>query len=392
MQTNCVVQGETAIGFEDVYCKTLVIPEGVTVIKSGAFRDYYGLEEVVFPSTLQMIGSGAFENCTNLKYVSLPFEMSELGIGVFAGCVNLIFVDLLFTQIRIIPENAFFKCKSLQGVFLSNDIERICKNAFLGCRSLAYFYTPNKLKVFECIPCSKFLDLIWIPDSVIHMEDVEWHTFENTQFVLSQNQYDRFKLVLPRTATINCEEYTNQNIRKLQELTWTNKILDNIIVMLNDSTKHLPIILKVNEEMVLCLQNKPSKIQISKIIFSDVDKIYDITTTVTFKRSREYYYKRTEFEGMQNTFGSGFTKLHQWEMFELYCANHNSLYKSLKSPQSKNDHMWTIEIEYVNGNKIEYASNKFDNEEYLILLDCFGEYLATPPENTEGYSTTNEIW
>jgi hypothetical protein len=49
--------------------ENIVIPEGVEVIESSAFRDCKGLKKVALPSTLRRIERWAFVNCTGLATV-----------------------------------------------------------------------------------------------------------------------------------------------------------------------------------------------------------------------------------------------------------------------------------------------------------------------------------
>ena len=378
MSTNCILTNQIAVGFKDVYCKTLVIPEGVISIKNGAFRDYYGLEEVIFPSTLVEIGARAFENCTNLKYISLPFEVSNLGIDVFAGCHNLICADLLYTQIRVIPDSAFSGCKSLEGVFLPDSVERICKNAFLSCDKLTYVYTPKQLKIFECIPKSKLLSLISIPNEVIHIEDISLYSFENTEFILSQHQFNRFYNALPASAKIHIDNsYSNINRLELI-LEQQSNLMDYVINSLSisslndDNASYIGAYL----EMVKCMCNCPSKIEISKIKFYDNYIEHDIITTITFEK-KEYHYHQIKSGVMNNTVRHGPIDQQRWKEFEVLCASDTSLYKQSYPLSDEYKHFWRVEIIYSNGKILDYSSTNFDNEGYLTLFECFGECIET---------------
>jgi hypothetical protein len=49
--------------------KEIVIPEGITEIRSNCFINCKNLEKVVLPSTLKLIDTNAFYGCDNLKEV-----------------------------------------------------------------------------------------------------------------------------------------------------------------------------------------------------------------------------------------------------------------------------------------------------------------------------------
>lgn len=50
----------------------VVIPDGVTGIWSGAFKNCTSLTSIVIPESVTSIGSFAFAHCTNLSGITLP--------------------------------------------------------------------------------------------------------------------------------------------------------------------------------------------------------------------------------------------------------------------------------------------------------------------------------
>ena len=58
----------------------LVIPEGVTEIKTAAFSYCENLESVKLPETLTNIGAYAFTTCLKLKEITVPDSVTEVGI------------------------------------------------------------------------------------------------------------------------------------------------------------------------------------------------------------------------------------------------------------------------------------------------------------------------
>ncbi len=393
MTTNCIIEGQSAMGYKDVYCKTLIIPEGITHITNGAFRNYYGLEEVFFPSTLVEIGARAFENCTSLKFISLPFSVEKIGIYVFAQCVNLIHADLLYTQIRTIPECTFYNCKSIKGIFLPDEVEKISKHTFLGCNNLMFYNTPKELKIYEDFPCSKHLKTIWIPDKVIHIYDLEKYSFEHLKIVLCQKQYEKFQNILPQSAEIiiDSDMHYKQYTCRMEDLSNMNTILDKLITLLGNDVVDSFVDKKAMEEMIHCIDNYPEKLQIERINFSVVNKEYDVTTSVCFDRNGKYTYKQTELGNIKNVLGNGEIDKIIWKDFEVLCATNYTIYKNQEfNPRSKK--FWHIRIQYVNGKSFEYKSSYFDIEGYHIFHDCFGKYIDAPPQNAEETFTIVGEW
>ncbi len=67
--------------------KSVKIPETVTVIGEGAFRDCINLESVNLPSNITMIYSYTFDGCAKLKGVTIPAGVTYIGAEAFADCV-----------------------------------------------------------------------------------------------------------------------------------------------------------------------------------------------------------------------------------------------------------------------------------------------------------------
>lgn len=62
------------------YIKKVILPEGITRIGYGAFRNCVNLEYINIPNSVRVIENGAFYNCTSLRNVDIPD-----GVDVMAG-------------------------------------------------------------------------------------------------------------------------------------------------------------------------------------------------------------------------------------------------------------------------------------------------------------------
>lgn len=76
-----------------VFCErnkvTAEIPEDVTKIGMGAFRDCALLTNIVWTENVNSIGAEAFERCTSLTSVEIPDGVVTYGGRIFKGCTNL---------------------------------------------------------------------------------------------------------------------------------------------------------------------------------------------------------------------------------------------------------------------------------------------------------------
>ena len=87
--------------------KELVIPEGVSEIKGGAFVGCTGLSSVNIPSSVTTIGTYAFRGCTGLSSVNIPSSVTAIGTLAFDGCTGLEEVHSEITEPFSIDRNTF---------------------------------------------------------------------------------------------------------------------------------------------------------------------------------------------------------------------------------------------------------------------------------------------
>lgn len=67
--------------------RAVVIENGITTIKDGAFSDCKRLIKVSLPNSLTSIGKFAFHNCTDLTLVKIPNSVTTIGESAFYSCI-----------------------------------------------------------------------------------------------------------------------------------------------------------------------------------------------------------------------------------------------------------------------------------------------------------------
>lgn len=113
------------------------VPEGVSVISSGAFLDNSVIRTVYLPSTLKEIGADAFRSSKIEEvYIKKTDNFSKIGNCAFFGCENLKKVYLCSESVTDIGENVFKNCSSLTVAYLPDSL--VSESAFIGCASLKY--------------------------------------------------------------------------------------------------------------------------------------------------------------------------------------------------------------------------------------------------------------
>ena len=123
----------------------IIIPDGVTEIKEGAFQNCRNLTgTLIFPQSLQKIKNnifndkGAFKGCTGLTGLdfSACTELTEIGRYAFSDCTGFTgSLDLqACTQLTTIGESAFTSCSGFNGELkLPAALIEIETWAFYGC-------------------------------------------------------------------------------------------------------------------------------------------------------------------------------------------------------------------------------------------------------------------
>ena len=126
----------------------VTIPTSVEVIGNGAFASCVDLEtiDINTNSALSVIGDGAFYSCTGLTQVSLPSSITNLGEGAFRGCTNLTSVNIP-SGINDIPKYLFYGCTSLSSITLPQNTMYIGSWSFYNCKGLTRIDIPNTVEI-----------------------------------------------------------------------------------------------------------------------------------------------------------------------------------------------------------------------------------------------------
>jgi hypothetical protein len=124
----------------------ITIPDGVTGIASGVFRDRTTLKSVAIPDSVASIGSGAFSN-------TAWYDAQPDGL-VYAGKVAYAYKECKEkmpsnTHIALEPgtkgiaDYAFYGCRGLIGIEIPDTVTHIGGNAFYNCTGLHRIVIPN---------------------------------------------------------------------------------------------------------------------------------------------------------------------------------------------------------------------------------------------------------
>ena len=153
----------------------LIIPDGVTEIKSGAFAQCKKLESVVIPNSVNYIPDSSFDFCSTLKTATIPAH-ATIGACAFRKCTALESVTITKGGKTVAPAldygwiatMAFSECRNLKKFEFPTGIHRVDGYAFSDCTSLASVSIPEGVRAIEegafrgCVQMKK----VTIPGSV----------------------------------------------------------------------------------------------------------------------------------------------------------------------------------------------------------------------------------
>lgn len=241
------------------------IPDTVTAIGNGAFKNNKTMMGVTIPDSVTSIGKEAFYNCTSLLGVIIPDSVESIGSSAFALCSKLAHVKLPEGKYTTINSKIFYKCSSLseieipsyvvtieeyafnscinlQNASLHNNISYLGESAFGSCENLNNIYISKKISCDgglydsngpfdECIslrniefqkgiteiPSSIFagctgINEIDIPDTVTQINQYAFQGCVN----LKKVSWSEALTSIGQRAFKNCASLANVNLKKVE--------------------------------------------------------------------------------------------------------------------------------------------------------------------------------
>lgn len=171
-------------------CKgDLVLPDGVTDIRYGAFYNCKDLTSVTIPDSVTEIDGWAFAGCTKLKSVVIPDSVIIISEHAFYKCSSLKELDIP-DSVTTIGDSAFNNCASIKSVKMGNSVKSFGSSAFYNCKALKSIEVPDttttigKSAFMNCNSLSK----IKIGKGLLR---IEYEAFANTAFYNKKSNWKK---------------------------------------------------------------------------------------------------------------------------------------------------------------------------------------------------------
>ncbi len=217
-----LMSSNTNLDLMDKATGTIIIPQNVTKIGNGAFRDLAGLRSIVIPGTVkeigeyafsgnptlenvvieegvEKIGAYAFQQCTALKTIKIADSVSEIGSTCFGNCTAL--VEINFPKsLKTIPYRMLSTCGALKELEIPEGITYIDSCAFESCTNLTKVTIPSTVTT---INGSAFLNTNKLTNIDISPDNKNY-TFSNSS-LMSRDGKNLYYIV-SNTAEINIPE------------------------------------------------------------------------------------------------------------------------------------------------------------------------------------------
>jgi len=187
--------------------ESVVIPDSITKLGSGVFRDCEYLKKVTLPKSLNSIPESFFSRCFALKEITLPKDLKTTGRWSFSECTAL--KEITLPEGLKIIERETFESSGLESITVPASVVKIDEGAFKFCEALKEVTLSEGLKIIGyCAFLSSGLESITLPDSVVYISDRAFSGCINLKTVIIGSGIKG----IGQEAFKNCSSLTTFNI------------------------------------------------------------------------------------------------------------------------------------------------------------------------------------
>ncbi len=192
------------------------IPEGVTEIGEGAFRESKTLTELIMPDSVLSIGKYAFQKCAKLKSIIFSKQLETIDYEAFVGCKALKEIELPKT-LKTVGSGAFAGCVKLAKASCESEVYEVGSNPFSSFQEAEckLMFDKNGFLVFANVlfQYNGNADVITVPDGVTH---IAYGALKSGSYSW-EKILDVKKIILPNSIK-HVGRYAFANCAKLKEV------------------------------------------------------------------------------------------------------------------------------------------------------------------------------
>lgn len=131
--------------FAHQFLNKIIIPEGVTHIRDGAFYYCTNLESIAISNTVTTICASAFFKNYSLTRVTIPDSVISIGRFAFGSCMGL--NNVAFgKRVKCIDDHAFSYCGNLTSIVLPDSVATVGQATFQKCFGLKSVVMPQSIQ------------------------------------------------------------------------------------------------------------------------------------------------------------------------------------------------------------------------------------------------------
>ena len=173
--------------FDTSNITSIVLPNTVKKIESGAFNYCAGLKSIVLPEGLETIEYSAFMLCENLETINIPNTITEIKSNAFyrSGIKTFTFPE----KITEISEGILAECYQLESVYIPVSVEKIGSDAFGYCSNFTVKCEKNSLAYEWAVANKESKNLtLDVTDTIApKCENIEAKTADGTEIYSKTN-------------------------------------------------------------------------------------------------------------------------------------------------------------------------------------------------------------
>ena len=197
-------------------------------LEDSVFNGNTTIQEVTLPQNITYVPKNCFMNCTALVKVTMPDTITYIGEFAFYGCTNLTKLPsdaeldgllALPKSLKEVCNNAFYECKEIETVKVSDKLERIGDNAFRssGISKLELYDSETRFAIKE-LGKNAFYNTILKSDSTSNILDFPaLQTIGDYAFGSISSNFKTFKI---SSTVTTVGEYAFAKTSSLESITF----------------------------------------------------------------------------------------------------------------------------------------------------------------------------